>query len=87
MSRQTHKLMRIKRVAEKKVEHSERRFTWPAGLDGHEEISTMTAIRSYLAATHFSPGSNAAFERAVSLAATHGASLRLLHAFAVAAVP
>ena len=47
----------------------------------------MTAIRSYLAATNFSPGSNAAVERAVSLAATHCASLRLLHAFAVVAVP
>lgn len=47
----------------------------------------MTAIRSYAAATDFSPGSNAAVERAVPLAATHGASLRLLHALAVAAVP
>ena len=47
----------------------------------------MTAIRSYVAATDLSPGSNAAVERAVSLAATHGASLRLLHAFAVAVVP
>ena len=46
----------------------------------------MTAIRSYWAATNFSPGPNAAVERAVSLAATRGASLRLLHAFAVAAV-
>ena len=47
----------------------------------------MTAILSYWAATNFSPGSNAAVERAVPLAATHGASLRLLHALAVAAVP
>ena len=47
----------------------------------------MTAIRSYVAVIDFSAGSNAAVERAVSLAATHGASLRLLHAFAVAAVP
>ena len=47
----------------------------------------MMAIRSYMAATDFSPGSNAAVERAVSLAVTHGASLRLLHAFTVAAVP
>ena len=34
----------------------------------------MTAIRSIVAATDFSPGPNAAVERAVSLAATHGAS-------------
>ena len=67
--------------------HGERRFTWPAGLDSHEEISTMTAIRRIVAVTDFSPGQHAAVERAVVLAATHGASLRLLHAFAVAAVP
>ena len=47
----------------------------------------MTTIRSLAAATDLSTGSNAAVERAVQLAATHGASLRLLHAFAVAAVP
>ena len=85
MSRQTHRLTQIKRAAGER--HSERRFTWPAGLDTPEEISTMTAIRSYMAATDFSPGSNAALERAVSLAVMHGASLRLLHAFTVAAVP
>ena len=71
----------------RKADDEQRRFTWPVGLDTHEDISTMTAIRSYVAATDFSPGSNAALERAVSLAATHGASLRLLHGFAVAAVP
>ena len=47
----------------------------------------MTAIRSSVAATDFSAGQSATVERAVSLAATLGASLRLLHAFAVAAVP
>lgn len=45
----------------------------------------MTTIRSIVAATDFSPGSNAAVERAVQLAVAHGASLRLLHAFDVGA--
>lgn len=45
----------------------------------------MTNIHSIAAATDFSPGSNAAVERAVQLAVTHGASLRLLHAFDVSA--
>ena len=47
----------------------------------------MTAIRRIVAVTDFPPGQHAAVERAVVLAATHSASLRLLHAFAVAAVP
>ncbi|MEO5697477.1 MAG: universal stress protein [Burkholderiaceae bacterium] len=41
----------------------------------------MTAIRSILAATDFSPGANAAVGRAVQLAEAHGASLRMLYAF------
>lgn len=45
----------------------------------------MTTIRSIVAATDFSPGANAALDRAVQLAAVHGASLRLLHAFDVSA--
>ncbi len=45
----------------------------------------MTRIRSIVAATDFSPGSDAAVERAVQLARAHGASLRLLHAFDVRA--
>lgn len=45
----------------------------------------MTAIRSIVAATDFSPGSNAAVERAAQLAAAHGVSLHLLHAFDVSA--
>lgn len=45
----------------------------------------MTTIRSIVAATDFSPGSDAAVERAVQLAAAHGASLCLLHAFDVSA--
>lgn len=43
----------------------------------------MMTIHSIAAATDFSPGSNAAVERAVQLAVAHGASLRLLHAFDV----
>lgn len=45
----------------------------------------MKTIHSIAAATDFSPGSNAAVERAVQLAVAHGASLRLLHAFDVSA--
>jgi nucleotide-binding universal stress UspA family protein len=45
----------------------------------------MTTIRSIVAAADFSPGSDAAIERAVQLARAHGASLRLLHAFDVGA--
>lgn len=45
----------------------------------------MTTIRSIVAATDFSPGSDAAVQRAVQLARAHGASLRLLHAFDVSA--
>lgn len=45
----------------------------------------MTTIRSIVAATDFSPGSDAAVERAVQLAQAHRASLRLLHAFDVSA--
>jgi nucleotide-binding universal stress UspA family protein len=45
----------------------------------------MTPIQSILAATDFSTGSLAAVERAAQLAQTHGASLRLLHAFDVSA--
>lgn len=45
----------------------------------------MADIRSILVATDFSPGSNAAVERAVQLARAHGASLCLLHAFDVSA--
>ena len=70
----------------RKVDDGQRRFRWPAWPDIHEETSTMTAIRSDLAMIDFSAGSNAAVERAVPLAATHGALLRLLHAFAAAAV-
>lgn len=45
----------------------------------------MTMIRSIVAATDFSPGSDAAVERAAELARAHGASLCLLHAFDVSA--
>jgi universal stress protein E len=45
----------------------------------------MTTIHGIVAATDFSPGANAAVERAVQLAAAHGASLHLLHAFDVSA--
>jgi universal stress protein E len=45
----------------------------------------MKNIHSIAVATDFSPGSNAALERAVQLAVAHGASLRLLHAFDVSA--
>ena len=45
----------------------------------------MTPIHNIVVATDFSPGSNAAVDRAVLLAQTHGASLRLLHAFDVSA--
>jgi nucleotide-binding universal stress UspA family protein len=43
----------------------------------------MKTIHSIAAATDFSPGSDAAVERAVQLAVMHRASLRLLHAFDV----
>jgi len=46
----------------------------------------MKAIRSVVAATDFSPASDAAVRRAVQLAATHGATLCLLHAFDVGAL-
>ena len=45
----------------------------------------MSTIHSMAVATDFSPGSNAAVERAVQLALAHGATLRLLHAFDVSA--
>ncbi|MDP2451127.1 MAG: universal stress protein [Polaromonas sp.] len=45
----------------------------------------MTTIHSIVAATDFSPGSDAAVERAVQIALAHGAPLRLLHAFEVSA--
>lgn len=45
----------------------------------------MTRIRNIVVATDFSPGSNAAVNRAMLLAQAHGASLRLLHAFDVSA--
>ncbi len=45
----------------------------------------MTTIRSVVAATDFSPASDAAVRRASHLAATHGAALCLLHAFDVGA--
>ncbi|MEO8124005.1 MAG: universal stress protein [Burkholderiales bacterium] len=41
----------------------------------------MSTIRSILVATDFSPGSDAAVERAVQLAAAHDATLCVLHAF------
>lgn len=41
----------------------------------------MTTIRSVVAATDFSPASDAAVRRAVQLAQTHGTALCLLHAF------
>jgi len=41
----------------------------------------MTTIRSVVAATDFSPASDAAVRRAVQLAGAHGAALCLLHAF------
>lgn len=41
----------------------------------------MTSVRTIVAATDFSPGSEAAVERAVQLAAAQGAALCLLHAF------
>ena len=74
MSRQTHSLMRIKRAAGVKSDDDQRRFRCPEWPDTHEETSTTTAIRSTVAATDFSAGSNAAVERA--------ASLRLLRAIA-----
>ncbi|MDO9094010.1 MAG: universal stress protein [Rubrivivax sp.] len=43
----------------------------------------MTTIRSVVAATDFSPASDAAVRRASHLAATHGAALCLVHAFDV----
>lgn len=43
----------------------------------------MKQLHSIAVATDFSPGSNAALERAVQLALAHRASLRLLHAFDV----
>ncbi|MHB8950145.1 MAG: universal stress protein [Rhodoferax sp.] len=41
----------------------------------------MTPIHNIVVATDFSPGAAAAVERAVQVAQTHGAVLRLLHAF------
>ena len=43
----------------------------------------MTTIHRMVAATEFSPASDAAVRRAAHLAATHGAALCLVHAFAV----
>lgn len=43
----------------------------------------MTPIHYIVVATDFSPGATAALDRAVQLARTHGASLRLLHVFDV----
>jgi len=45
----------------------------------------MTIISSIAVATDFSPGANAAVERAVQLAVAHGVSLRVLHSFDVGA--
>jgi nucleotide-binding universal stress UspA family protein len=45
----------------------------------------MTTIHSIVATTDFSPGSDAAVERAVQIALANGAPLRLLHAFEVSA--
>ena len=45
----------------------------------------MTIISSIAVATDFSPGANAAVERAVQLAVAHGAWLRVLHSFDVGA--
>ncbi|MDO8387483.1 MAG: universal stress protein [Polaromonas sp.] len=45
----------------------------------------MTTIHSIVAATDFSPGSDAAVDRAVQIALAHRAPLRLLHAFDVSA--
>ncbi len=45
----------------------------------------MTMIRNVVLATDFSPGAQAALDRAVLLAQKHGACLRLLHAFDVGA--
>jgi len=45
----------------------------------------MTTLRSIVAATDFSPASDAAVRRALQLATTHGATLCLLHAFDVSA--
>jgi len=45
----------------------------------------MSDIRNIVVATDFSPGADAALEKAVQLAVLHGASLRLLHAFDVGA--
>ena len=45
----------------------------------------MSTIHNIVVATDFSPGSDAAVERALLLAGTHGAALRLLHAFDVGA--
>jgi nucleotide-binding universal stress UspA family protein len=45
----------------------------------------MTTIRNIVVATDFSPGSEAAVNRAVLLAQAQGATLRLLHAFDVSA--
>ncbi len=45
----------------------------------------MTTIRNIVLATDFSPGAQAALDRAVLLAQTHGVLLRLLHAFDVSA--
>lgn len=45
----------------------------------------MTKIHNIVVATDFSPGSDAAVERALLLAGAHGAAVRLLHAFDVSA--
>lgn len=45
----------------------------------------MTSIRNIVVGLDFSPGSQAALERALELAVAHGAALRLLHAFDVSA--
>ena len=45
----------------------------------------MTTLRSIVAATDFSPASDAAVHRAAQLAVTHGVSLCLLHAFDIGA--
>ncbi|MBA3058330.1 MAG: universal stress protein [Gammaproteobacteria bacterium] len=45
----------------------------------------MTPIHNIVVATDFSPGATAAVDRAVQVARTHGAVLRLLHVFDVSA--
>jgi nucleotide-binding universal stress UspA family protein len=51
----------------------------------YQEHLAMMMLTRILVATDFSPGSSAAVDRAVHLAAVHGASLHLLHAFDVSA--